>query len=86
MTRVQVEEFYNDNSNQFSAYESRNISHILVESNADAKNVLGRLRKGESFSNLAVNIQLIHQRIKVDNWDGLEKSSWYLNLLMPHIN
>lgn len=53
VTRVEVEEFYNDNSNQFSAYESRNISHILVESNADAKNVLARLRKGERFADLA---------------------------------
>jgi len=53
VTRVEVETFYNDNSAQFSAYESRNLSHILVESNADAKAVVTRLRKGEKFENLA---------------------------------
>lgn len=53
VTRIEVEEFYNNNSDQFSAYESRNLSHILVESKEDARKVARQLRKGASFDDLA---------------------------------
>ncbi|MEK9727888.1 MAG: peptidylprolyl isomerase [Candidatus Margulisiibacteriota bacterium] len=53
VTRAEVENFYNSNSAQFSAYESRNLSHILVETQDQARQIARQLRKGGKFEDLA---------------------------------
>ena len=53
VTRSEVEAFYNTNSDQFSAYESRNLSHILVKTKAEATKVQAALNKGNKFEALA---------------------------------
>jgi peptidyl-prolyl cis-trans isomerase C len=58
VTRAEVEDFYNDNSAQFAAYESRNLSHILVKSNDEAKNIAKRLRQGARFEELAAQYSI----------------------------
>ena len=53
VTRVEVEGYYNSNPQQFSEYEARNLSHILVQTKDEAKNVQKLLRKGSKFEDLA---------------------------------
>ena len=53
ITREEVEGFYNENSAQFAAYESRNLSHILVENRDEARQIARQLRKGAKFEDLA---------------------------------
>lgn len=53
VTKTEVEAFYNDNADQFSSYESRNLSHILMDNKDDAQRVLGQLRNGGDFASLA---------------------------------
>ena len=50
----EVETFYNSNKAQFfDSYESRNLSHILVENKTDANKVQRLLKRGKSFGSLA---------------------------------
>jgi peptidyl-prolyl cis-trans isomerase C len=53
ISKEEVETYYNSNSNQFDAYETRDLSHILVRTEQEAKNILTRLKKGETFEALA---------------------------------
>ena len=53
ITRSEVEEFYNANTAQFSEYQSRNLSHILLKTKAEAKRVQTKLNQGESFELMA---------------------------------
>ena len=45
VTRSEVEAFYNANPQQFSAYEARNLSHILLKTQSEAKNAAS-VKKG----------------------------------------
>ncbi|MFQ5474219.1 MAG: peptidylprolyl isomerase [Candidatus Nanoarchaeia archaeon] len=45
--------FYNDNKEQFKAKEQIRASHILVNTSEEAKDIIGRLDKGEDFAGLA---------------------------------
>ena len=53
VTREEVEGYYNNNQSQFSEYETRNLSHILLKTRDEAKNVQRLLRKGGKFEELA---------------------------------
>tara|TARA_Y100001935_G_scaffold254630_1_gene264294 strand:- start:9688 stop:10512 length:825 start_codon:yes stop_codon:yes gene_type:complete len=53
VTRDEVEGYYKTNQAQFSEYETRNLSHILLKTKDEAKRVQGLLRKGGKFEDLA---------------------------------
>ena len=53
VTKVEVENFFNSNKDKFSTYETRNISHILVEKKDTANKVKRALKKGGDFGALA---------------------------------
>ncbi len=49
----EVREFYDKHSDEFKAGSEVRARHILVETGAEAEDILKRLKKGESFSELA---------------------------------
>ena len=58
VTKKEVQDFYNENMDRFSAHEQRNLSHILVKEEAEATDVLSKLRKGGSFEALATEYSI----------------------------
>lgn len=53
VTEDDLKTYYNENQNQFKEYERRNVRHILVKEQAEAKKILRGLKKGKDFSKLA---------------------------------
>lgn len=53
VSEEEVTKFYNDNPNSFKEPETFRASHILVESEEQAKKALERLKAGESFAAVA---------------------------------
>lgn len=49
----EIREFYDTHSEEFKVGSGVKASHILVETEAEAQNILKRLQKGESFAKLA---------------------------------
>jgi len=49
----EVKEFYDKNPSQFESGEEVRVSHILLNTEAEAKAALERIKKGEDFSRLA---------------------------------
>ncbi len=52
VTDKEIEDFFNTNKDQFAG-ESVDASHILVETEAEARDVLNKLEAGEAFEELA---------------------------------
>jgi peptidyl-prolyl cis-trans isomerase C len=53
LTEAEVREFYDKNPDKFRRGAKVRASHILVNTKEEAKNILARIKKGESFSKLA---------------------------------
>lgn len=53
VTMQDVQNYYNNNKDEFSEIKQIRMSQILVRSDDDALKVLERLKKGESFANVA---------------------------------
>ncbi len=49
----EISAFYNENKEKFTRGPRAKLRHILVPSEAEAKSILARLKKGEDFSKLA---------------------------------
>ena len=58
VTQKEVEDYYNQNIDVFSEHEQRNLSHILLKEESDAKSVAAKLKKGESFETLAAEFSV----------------------------
>ncbi|MFZ3208002.1 MAG: peptidylprolyl isomerase [Geobacteraceae bacterium] len=50
---AELQKFYDQNSDKFKTGEQIKASHILVKSEKDAKDILAKLKQGESFEELA---------------------------------
>ncbi|HBH62027.1 MAG TPA: peptidylprolyl isomerase [Nitrospiraceae bacterium] len=50
---AEVKAFYDQNADKFTIGTELKASHILVETEKEAKDILARIKKGESFSDLA---------------------------------
>jgi peptidyl-prolyl cis-trans isomerase C len=53
ITDAEMKDFYNKNLDKFKTGEQIRASHILVKSEAEAKDILSQLKKGASFEDLA---------------------------------
>jgi len=53
VTEAEMREFYNKNRDKFRKDTKIRASHILVNTKEEAKKILARIKKGESFSKLA---------------------------------
>lgn len=53
VTDEEVEEYYNDNTDLYATAGGMEISHILLETEEEALDILARLDKGENFAELA---------------------------------
>lgn len=53
VSKSEVESYFKENQAQYSEYEMRKLSHILVANEAVANQALGALKKGESFAAVA---------------------------------
>ncbi len=49
-----AQDFYNKNQDKFNKGEEISASHILVDTEKEAKDILARLKKGENFAKLAM--------------------------------
>ena len=58
VTEKEVEDFYNQNLDQFSEREDRCLSHILVSEEATANDVLKKIKKGTGFETLAAEFSI----------------------------
>lgn len=58
VTETQVSQFYKTNHALFKEPESVRASHILVNSEEEAKKVLGRLKNGEPFAKVAQEVSV----------------------------
>lgn len=53
VTDEEIEKYYNDNIEQFQAGAGADMSHILVKTEEEAKNILGEYEAGTKFEDLA---------------------------------
>lgn len=53
VTPEEVRAYFNNNPAQFSETEQRRLRHVLVGSRAEAEDVLGQLRRGANFADVA---------------------------------
>lgn len=53
ITDEDVEKYYNDNKTQYTTQPGANISHILVKTEEEAKNIKAEYNKGTKFEDLA---------------------------------
>lgn len=60
----EIKEFYDKHSEEFKVGSGVKASHILVETEAEAQNILKRLQKGESFAKLAKELSKDHASAK----------------------
>lgn len=49
----EVKDYYEKNKEKFTPVTQIRVSHILVKTEKEAKNILGKLRKGEDFAQIA---------------------------------
>ncbi|MGD9819314.1 MAG: peptidylprolyl isomerase [Desulfomonilaceae bacterium] len=57
-TDADAQAFYEQNKSEFVTPESIHLSHVLVETERDAKDVLARLKKGEKFGDIASQVSI----------------------------
>jgi peptidyl-prolyl cis-trans isomerase C len=71
----EAKEFYQKNKDQFTIPESVFLHHILVKTEAEAKDVQARLKKGDKFPDVASEVSICPSKAKGGNLDWLPKGS-----------
>lgn len=79
-TETEAKENFEKNKAQYATPESVHLHHILVATEKEAKDALGRLKKGEKFSDVATQVSLCPSKVKGGNLEWLPKGS-----LVPEI-
>jgi Parvulin-like peptidyl-prolyl isomerase len=75
VTKVEVENYYTQNSNQFNEYEARNLSHILVKTSQEASDVLTQLNRTGQFDQLAARFSIDETKNKGGYLGWVKKES-----------
>ncbi|MFN3966678.1 MAG: peptidylprolyl isomerase, partial [Endomicrobiia bacterium] len=58
ITDVEIEKYYNEHKNDYQKPTEVRLSHILVGTEEEAKNVIKKLEKGDNFEELAKTISI----------------------------
>lgn len=74
-TDAEAKAFYEGNKAEFVTPESIHLSHILVESEKDAKDVLARLKKGEKFGDIASQVSVCPSKDVKGDLDWMPRGS-----------
>jgi peptidyl-prolyl cis-trans isomerase C len=74
-TEAEAKTFYEQNKAQYAVPESVHLHHILVKTDKEAKDVLGRLKKGEKFPDVASQVSICPSKAKGGNLDWLPRGS-----------
>jgi peptidyl-prolyl cis-trans isomerase C len=74
-SEAEAKTFYEQNKAQYAVPESVHLHHILVKTDKEAKDVLGRLKKGEKFPDLASQVSICPSKAKGGNLDWLPRGS-----------
>jgi peptidyl-prolyl cis-trans isomerase C len=74
-TETDAKAFYENNKAQYTTPESVHLHHVLVKTEKEAKDVLGRLKKGEKFPDIASQVSICPSRVKGGNLEWLPKGS-----------
>lgn len=53
VTKEEIQKFYDENKDNFTAQTEMRLSHIFVQNEKDAKDILSRIESGEEFAKLA---------------------------------
>jgi peptidyl-prolyl cis-trans isomerase C len=72
-TPAEAKAYYDKNRDQFTIPESVFLHHILVKTEKEANDVLARLKKGESFSEVASQVSICPSRAKGGNLDWIPR-------------
>lgn len=74
-TDAEAKAYYEQNKAEFVTPESIHLSHILVESEKEAKDVLARLKKGEKFGDVAGQVSICPSKDVKGDLDWMTKGS-----------
>lgn len=74
-TDAEAKAFYEQNKSEFVTPESIHLSHILVESEKEAKDVLAKLKKGEKFGDLASKVSICPSKDVKGDLDWMPRGS-----------
>lgn len=74
-TETDAKAFYENNKSQYTTPESVHLHHVLVKTEKEAKDVLGRLKKGEKFADIASQVSICPSKVKGGNLEWLPKGS-----------
>jgi peptidyl-prolyl cis-trans isomerase C len=72
-TEKDARDFYDKNKDQFATPESVHLRHILVNSEKEAQDVLNKLKKGESFADLAGKVSTCPTKVSGGDLDWLPR-------------
>ena len=74
-TDAEAKAFYEQNKSEFVTPESIHLSHVLVESEKEAKDVLAKLKKGEKFWDLASQVSICPSKDVKGDLDWMPRGS-----------
>lgn len=74
-SEAEAKAFYEQNKAEFVTPESIHLSHILVESEKEAKDVLAKLKKGEKFGDLASQVSICPSKDVKGDLDWMPRGS-----------
>lgn len=74
-TDAEAKAFYEQNKSEFVTPESIHLSHVLVESEKEAKDVLAKLKKGEKFGDLASQVSICPSKDVKGDLDWMPRGS-----------
>lgn len=74
-TEAEAKAFYEQNKAEFVTPESIHLSHVLVESEKEAKDVLAKLKKGEKFGDLASQVSICPSKDVKGDLDWMPRGS-----------
>lgn len=74
-TEAEAKAFYDQNRGEFVTPESIHLSHILVESEKEAKDALARLKKGDKFGDVASQMSICPSKDVKGDLDWMPRGS-----------